>query len=114
MDEFCEKLASIGIPALVFLAAMSATGLAGAAAITAALAALGGPVGMFGGVVALITMGGGISLISRYGVSKIMIEVSKKIMENENLSKEEMFKKIDSYPITKSLKATIKSEIENC
>lgn len=45
MDELCEKLASLGIPSLVFLGAMSATGLSGAAAITAALAALG-PGGM--------------------------------------------------------------------
>ncbi len=114
MDEFCEKLASIGIPALVFLGAMSATGFAGAAAITTALAAFGGPLGMVGGVIVLITMGGGISIISRYGYSKIMIEVSKKIMKKENLSKKEMCDKIDSYHITKSLKARIKSEIENC
>lgn len=112
MDEFCEKLASIGIPALIFLGAMSITGLAGAAAVTAALAALGGPVGMIGGVVVLITLGGGISIISKYGVTQIMIEVSKKIMKKEGLSKEDMFNKIDSYPITKSLKARIKSEIE--
>ncbi|MDE6705657.1 MAG: hypothetical protein K2J81_07095 [Treponemataceae bacterium] len=114
MDEFCEKLASIGIPALIFLAVMNTTGFAGAAAITTALAAFGGPVGMFGGVVALITMGGGMSIISRYGISKVMIESSKKYMKKNNLSKQEMFDKIDSYHITKSLKARIKSEIEKC
>ena len=114
MDEFCEKLASIGIPALIFLGARSTTGFAGAAATTAALAAFGGPFGMVGGVVVLIAINGGISVISRYGYSKIMIEVAKRIMRKKNLSKKEMFDKIDSYHITNSLKARVKSEIEKC
>ena len=50
MDEFVERLAGIGVPALVFLIIMSTTGLAGAAAITATLALLG-PGGMIGGVI---------------------------------------------------------------
>lgn len=61
MDEVCEKLASLGIPALVFLGAMSATGLSGAAAVTAALAALG-PGGMIGGVISLLMLGGVLSV----------------------------------------------------
>ena len=114
MDEFCEKLASIGIPAVIFLGAMSATGFVGAAAITTALATLGGPLGMLGGLGFLIIVSSGTSIISRYGYSKIMIEVVKRIMRKKNLSKQEMFDKIDSYHITKSLKARIKSEIEKC
>ena len=39
MDELVKKLAGFGIPAIILLVAMSATGLAGAAAFTAALAA---------------------------------------------------------------------------
>lgn len=110
MDEICEKLASVGIPSLVFIGAMSATGLSGAAAVTAALAALG-PGGMVGGVITLITMGGTLSVISRYGYSAVMIAVSKKIMNKQHLSKQEMCSKIDGMLITKSLKARIKSEI---
>lgn len=110
MDEVCEKLASMGIPALVFIGAMSATGLSGAAAVTAALAALG-PGGMIGGVITLITMGGVLSVISRYGYNAVMIAVSKKIMAKQHLSKQEMCNKIDGMLITKSLKARIKSEI---
>lgn len=52
MDEFVERLAGIGVPALVFLIIMSTTGLAGAAAITATLALLG-PGGMIGGIITL-------------------------------------------------------------
>ena len=110
IDEVCEKLASLGIPALVFIGAMSATGISGAAAVTAALAALGSG-GMIGGVITLIMLGGVLSVISRYGYSAVMISVSKKIMSNQNLTKEEMYEKIEGMWITKSLKARIKSEI---
>lgn len=111
MDEICEKLASLGIPALVFLGAMSATGLSGAAAVTAALAALG-PGGMIGGIITLLMLGGVLSVISKYGYSSVMISVSKKIMNKENLSRPEMNEKIDSMWLTKSLKARIKAEID--
>ncbi|MCI6591517.1 MAG: hypothetical protein MSH65_02430 [Spirochaetia bacterium] len=111
MDELCEKLASLGIPALVFLGAMSATGLSGAAAVTAALAALG-PGGMIGGIITLLMLGGVLSVISKYGYSSVMISVSKKIMSKENLTKSEMYEKIDSMWLTKSLKARIKAEID--
>ncbi len=110
MDELCEKLASLGIPSLVFLGAMSATGLSGAAAITAALAALG-PGGMVGGVITLILMCGSLSVITRYGYSTVMIAVSKKIMTKNNFTKEEMYKKVEKMPITRTLKERIKGEI---
>jgi len=110
MDELCEKLASLGIPSLVFLGAMSATGLSGAAAITAALAALG-PGGMVGGVITLLLMCGSLSVISRYGYTAVMIGVSKKIMAKNNLTKEEMQHKVEKMPVTRALKERIKSEI---
>ena len=66
MDEFVERLAGIGVPALVFLIIMSTTGLAGAAAITATLALLG-PGGMIGGVITLIVIGK-LSPLSRHFV----------------------------------------------
>ena len=112
MDEVCEKLASLGIPSLVFLGAMSATGLSGAAAVTAALAALG-PGGMIGGVITLILMCGSLSVISRYGYSAVMISVSKKIMHKQNLTKEQMFEKVERMPVTRTLKERIKSAINN-
>ena len=110
MDEVTEKLASLGIPSLVFLGAMSATGLSGAAAVTAALAALG-PGGMIGGVITLIFMCGSLSVISRYGYSAIMIAVTKKIMAKQNLTQEQVFAKIDGMPITRTLKARIKAAV---
>ena len=112
MDEFVERLAGIGIPALVFIIVMSTTGLAGAAAVTATLALLG-PGGMIGGVVTLITMGAGSSIIAKYGYSAIISATCKKIMEKQHLSKDEMCAKIDKYFITKGLKEKVKAKIRN-
>lgn len=53
MDRLVSKIAALGVPGLVLLVAMSATGYAGAAALTTALAALGGPLGMLGGIAVL-------------------------------------------------------------
>lgn len=41
MDKIFSKVAALGVPGLVLVIAISATGLAGGAAITTALAALG-------------------------------------------------------------------------
>ena len=49
MDKIVSKVAALGVPGLVLVIAINATGLAGGAAITTALAALG-PGGMKGGI----------------------------------------------------------------
>ena len=54
-DKLIARLVALGIPALVLIAAIASTGLAGGAAIVAALAMLGGPFGMMGGVLVLIS-----------------------------------------------------------
>lgn len=110
MDEFVERLAGIGIPALVFLIIMSTTGLVGAAAITATLSLLD-PGGMIGGIITLIVIGAGSSLIAKYGYSAIIMATCKKIMQKENLTEDQMCEKIEKYPITKALKEKIKAEI---
>lgn len=53
MDELVKKVAALGLPGVILVVAMAATGLTGAAAITAALAFLGGPAGMLGGITVL-------------------------------------------------------------
>ena len=47
MDEVIKKIAALGVPGLIFTVALGTSGLAGAAAITAALAMLG-PGGIIG------------------------------------------------------------------
>ena len=41
MDQIIKKIAALGVPGLVFMVAVELTGLAGAAALTTALASLG-------------------------------------------------------------------------
>ncbi len=48
MDELIKKIAGLGFPGIILIAVMASTGLTGAAAITAALAFLGGPCGDVG------------------------------------------------------------------
>lgn len=110
MDEFVERLAGIGIPAIVFLTVMSTTGLVGAAAITSTLALLG-PGGMIGGIVLLCVISASSSIIAKYGYSAIITATCRKIMSKENLTVEQMNEKIDKYLITKGLKEKIKSKI---
>ena len=50
LGDFTRKIAALGAPGIVFILAMSTTGLAGAAAVTSALALLGGPAGIYGGI----------------------------------------------------------------
>lgn len=76
MDKLISKLAGLGVPALVLVVAMATTGLTGAAAITAGLAALG-PFGIIGGIATL----GVITLLSQglteYGFDAIFTELVK-------------------------------------
>lgn len=53
MDEVVKKVAALGLPGVMLVIVMATTGLTGAAAITTALAMLGGPAGMLGGIAVL-------------------------------------------------------------
>ena len=70
MDKIVSKIAALGVPGLVLTVAIGATGLAGGAAITTALAAIG-PGGMIGGLVTLGVIGLISEGISKYGVDAI-------------------------------------------
>jgi hypothetical protein len=50
---------------------MANSGFAGAAAITSALATLGGPAGMLGGIAALIALGLDSKTLAEYGFPKL-------------------------------------------
>ena len=111
MDKLVSKIVGLGIPGLILLVAISASGLAGGAAIVTALATLGGPLGMIGGIgllgiLALIADG-----IGKYGFDAVFVEVVKKLRE-KGKSKEDIEKEIQKYPISKSLKRKLKEELE--
>ena len=110
MDKLIEKLAALGVPALILVIVMGTTGLTGAAAITAGLAALG-PFGIIGGIATL----GVISLLSQglaeYGFDVIFTELVKEFYRRGE-TKASIYEKINKYPISKSLKRTLKEELE--
>ncbi|MFI3805820.1 hypothetical protein [Vagococcus fluvialis] len=104
MDELVKKLAGFGIPAIILLVAMSATGLAGAAALTSALAALG-PFGMIGGMALLLFIGLSADKLTEFGYEKITNLVIQEQLKK--YSKEEMISKIKKYPISKGMKLKV-------
>ena len=108
--KLIEKLAALGVPALILVIVMGTTGLTGAAAITAGLAALG-PFGIIGGIATL----GVISLLSQglaeYGFDVIFTELVKEFYRRGE-TKESIYEKINKYPISKSLKRKLKEELE--
>lgn len=112
MDKVVDKIAGLGVPGIILLIAVSATGLSGAAAITAALAALG-PGGMIGGI-AILGLAGVISMaISDYGFENIYKRVFEKLNKEKGVTKEEILKRIDDLWISKGLKLKLKEHIKN-
>jgi hypothetical protein len=107
IDTVVSKLAALGVPGPVLVAVMASSGWAGAAALTAALATLGGPIGMIGGVAVL-----GILLLlsqalAEYGFMAVSSGVVEKLHE-QGTSDREILAKIDSYPIGADLKRKLK------
>lgn len=108
MDKLVDKIAALGVPGLVLLVAMAVTGWAGAAALTTALAILGGPFGMLGGlavlgVLALISQG-----LADYGFEAIFKSTVEKLRA-KGKSKADIESEIESYPISGDLKLKIKN-----
>lgn len=90
-------LAGMGVPGLVLLAVMATTGFAGAAAMTTALAALGGPFGMLGGVTVLLGMGLAAKALAEYGYPKIAEAVVRRLIDKGE-SRESIRRTLDSIP----------------
>ena len=102
MDKVVEKIAALGVPGLVLLIAINATGLTGAAAITTGLAAIG-PGGMLGGI-AILGVGVLISgAIAKYGFQAIYKGVIREL-EKRGTSKADIIRKIEGYPLSKDMK----------
>lgn len=111
-DKLVETIAGLGVPGLVLLFAMALTGYFGAAAITTALAALGGPFGMIGGIGMLVFLALISKALSKWGIEKIAKAVIQKLFEKGE-TKEGVLEKIESYRfISKELKLNIKDYVE--
>ena len=110
MDQIIKKVAGLGVPGLVFLVAIELTGLAGAAALTAALAALG-PGGIIGGVMTLCVLGLIADGIAEYGFDAIAKGVIRELY-CKGESKESIKAKISKYPISSKLKSNLYDTID--
>ena len=110
MDKVVSKVAALGVPGLILVIAMSATGLAGAAAITTALAALG-PGGMLGGVAFLGVAGVLSDALAKYGVDAIFSAVVAELYKRGE-TKESILQKVNKYPVSKDLKRKLREKIE--
>ena len=111
MDKVVSKVAALGVPGLMLVTAMSATGFAGAAALTTALVALG-PGGMIGGVVFLGIAGLLSDSLAKYGVDAIFSAVVTELY-NMGEAKESILQKVDNYPVSKDLKRKLREKIES-
>jgi predicted GTPase len=86
LNDFIRKIAALGTPGVVFLAAMSSTGLAGGAAIASALALLGGPAGMYGGIVLLPVIAVATDYLTKYGLEFLVALIYQQRIEKEGKS----------------------------
>jgi hypothetical protein len=110
LDVVAAKIAGIGVPALILLISIGATGYVGAAAITTALAALG-PGGMVGGVITLLVSGTIVSAVTQYGIDAVFNAVVKELLKKGE-TKENIILKIEKYPILRVQKLKLKEKVE--
>ena len=109
MDEAVRKTAAFGLPAILFVLAMAATGLTGAAAITAALAMLG-PGGMIGGIVFLGITGLVADALAKYGVETFVSSIYLRRIDNGE-TKESLCREIGKLPASGDLKRKLREAI---
>lgn len=110
LDKIVSKVAALGVPGLVLTTAIAATGLTGAAAITAALAALG-PGGMIGGIAFLGVTGLIAAGLAEYGADAILSGVIRQLyLQGE--TKDSLKIKVSKYLVSKSLRLRLIAQIE--
>jgi hypothetical protein len=107
MDQLVDKIAALGVPGLVLVVAMAVTGWTGAAALTTALAMLGGPFGMLGGIAMLGILGLISKGLSDYGFEAIFIAIVDEL-KKQGKSKSDIEREVESYPVSRDLKLKIK------
>lgn len=113
MDKIVDKLAGLGVAGLVLLIVISTGGLAGAAAFTAALALLGGPFGMIGGMITLGLIFAVSAAIANFGVDALAHAVVRRLLK-KGMTKAEVIKKINKFPIiSRSLKAILRDYVNS-
>jgi predicted GTPase len=94
LNDFTRKIAALGTPGIVFLVAMSSTGFAGAAAVTSALALLGGPAGIYGGIAILPIIAIAADYLAKYGLEFLLAKIYQKKVEQDGQTVEVVVREI--------------------
>ena len=111
LDKLVRTLVALGVPGLILVVAVSVSGLSGGAAIVAALAMLGGPLGMVGGIAAL----GAIVLISDALADdgfELLFRRVLKGLRKKGKSKGSILRTIHSLPISHRLRSKGRKYVE--
>ena len=111
LDKVVSKIVALGVPGLVLLVAMAASGWAGGAAIVTALAILGGPAGMIGGIALLCVLALISNALAKYGFERIF-QASVRRFREKGMSKEEILRKVESYPVSRDIKLKLRDALE--
>ncbi len=98
MDEVVRTVAALGLPGVILVITMATTGFTGAAAITTALAFLGGPAGMLGGIAALGVTGLVAQALSTVGIYGLLTEVYRYRAQSA-VPRNSLLREIDNLPI---------------
>lgn len=110
MDRIVGILVGLGVPGLVLLTVSAACGLAGGAATVTALATLGGPLGMLGGIGVLVLMGIVCSALGKYGFDALFLAVLQGLIA-KGTTVLDIYQKLDTYPISSDLKRKIREQL---
>lgn len=113
MDELVRKVAALGLPGVILVTTMAATGFTGAAAITAALAALG-PAGMMGGILFLGVVGIVSEGLTKYGLEAVLKGIyCERKKQAESI--DQLIREIDQLWVSDDLKRCLREHIRaNC
>ena len=109
-----QTVVGLGVPGLVLLVAVSTSGYAGAAALTAALATLGGPFGMLAGIGTLLVLFPLSKALQKFGLSRISQAVVRRLVSQGD-SPENIRSKIQAIPrwaITTELRSKLENVLE--
>jgi len=109
MERIVSKIAALGVPGLVLVVAINASGFVGGAAIVTALSALG-PGGIIGGIVTLGLIGLIAQALTEFGMDAIFSAVVKELIKKGE-TKESILNKIEKYPVSKSLKRKLREQV---
>jgi uncharacterized membrane protein len=110
LDEIARRIASLGLPAVIFAVACSIAagmGLAGGAVITTALAMLGGPFGMVVGlgVLGVSTIIG--DAVATYGIEELLVAVYNIYHRSNGRPCSELIREINSLWLSDELRRRI-------